>query len=80
MGARQNLAISLTPDVLRKAKVLAARRNTSVTRLLSDLVQQLAGEEERYEAARRTALGYLETGFFPMGGQVTAAREEWHER
>ncbi|MFU8858599.1 MAG: hypothetical protein ACNA8S_16535 [Deferrisomatales bacterium] len=79
MRARQNLTIALSPETIRKAKVLAARRNTSVTGLVATLVERLVEEEERYETAQRAALSYLEDGF-PLGGQILASREQWHER
>ena len=79
MTPRQNLTLSLSPEVVRKAKVLAAHRNTSVTRLLTDLVEQLVQDDERYEAARRAAVACLEEGL-PLGGRISATREEWHER
>lgn len=79
MRSRQNLTISLDPETLRKAKILAAHRNTSVTRLVADLVSQLVADDERYEAARRKAVAYLDEGF-AMGGRITASRADWHER
>lgn len=79
MGARRNLTLALDGETIRKAKLLAAQRDTSVTRLLADLVNHLVEDEERYEACRRTALSYLERGL-SLGGSITARREEWHER
>ena len=79
MRVRQNLTVALSPETVRKAKRVAARRNTSVTRLLAELVEELVGDDERYEAARRAALAYLEQGF-PLGGGILSTREQWHER
>jgi hypothetical protein len=79
MSQKQNLTVSLDRGTIRKAKILAARRSTSVTRLLADYVEKMVAEDERYEAARKTALDYLEKGF-PMGGLIAADREDWHER
>ena len=79
MTRKQNLTVSLERETIQKAKILAARRNTSVTRLLADYVEEMVAEDERYEAARKAALDYLKKGF-PMGGQIAADREDWHER
>ncbi len=79
MTRKQNLTVSLERETIQKAKVLAARRNTSVTRLLADYVKEMVAEDERYEAARKAALDYMNKGF-PMGGQIAADREDWHER
>jgi predicted proteasome-type protease len=79
MSQKQNLTVSLERETIQKAKVLAAKRNTSVTRLLTDYVEEMVAEDERYEAARKAALDYMDKGF-PMGGQIAADREDWHER
>jgi predicted proteasome-type protease len=79
MSQKQNLTVSLEKKTIQKAKVLAAKRNTSVTRLLADYVKEMVAEDERYDAARKAALDYMNKGF-PMGGQIAADREDWHER
>ncbi len=79
MSGKQNLTVRLSAETIRKAKILAAERNTSVTQLLSDYVEQMVGEHRRFEEAKEAALAYLETGFH-LGGKVRASREELHER
>ena len=79
MREKQNLTISLDRGVLRKAKVLAAQRETSVSALVGDLIERLVGDTEAYEAARREALDLLDHGFH-LGGRVRAKREDLHER
>ena len=79
MSQKQNLTVSLEKKTIQKAKVLAAKRNTSVTKLLADYVKEMVAEDEKYEAARKVALDYMDKGF-PMGGQIVADREDWHER
>jgi len=79
MARKQNLTVSLERETIQKAKILAAKKNTSVTRLLADYVEEMVAEDERYEAARKAALDYMNKGF-PMGGQIAADREDWHER
>lgn len=75
----QNLTIRLDRRTLRKAKILAARHNTSISRLIARQIEVLVGEDDAYERAQRQALGLLEDGFH-LGGAVTATRDEWHER
>ena len=53
---KQNVTISLSKPTLRKAKVLAARRDTSISGLLAQQVEILVGEEEAYERAERQAI------------------------
>ena len=47
--ARQNVTISVTRETLRKAKILAARRETSISGLLAEQIELLVGEDEAYE-------------------------------
>jgi hypothetical protein len=77
--AKQNVTISLSRGVLKKAKILAARRETSISGLLAQEIEFLVGEEEAYERAERQALALLEKGFH-MGGVIRAGRDELHER
>jgi hypothetical protein len=76
---KQNVTISLDRQTIRKAKIMAARRDTSISGLLAQQIEMLVGEEEAYERAERQALALLETGF-RLGGVIRAKRDEWHER
>jgi hypothetical protein len=76
---RQNVTISLTRQTLQKARVLAARRATSISGLLAEQLETLIGAEEEYEHAQRQALALLDRGFH-MGGVMRATRDELHER
>ncbi|HUK74036.1 MAG TPA: DUF6364 family protein [Candidatus Bathyarchaeia archaeon] len=76
---KQNITLSLNKDVLRKAKVLAARRDTSISGLLTQQIEALVGQEEAYERARSEAMKLLEKGFH-LGGTGMISREELHER
>jgi len=78
MAARQNLTVQLDRDTIRKAKVLAARRGTSVSALVAAQIQESVRAEDAYEAARRSALELLERGFH-LGG-MRLSRDELHER
>jgi hypothetical protein len=75
---RQNITIAIEQDLLRKARVLAAERGTSVSRLLADELVRLVNESERYDRARAAALGELDAGL-QLGGKP-AARDTLHER
>ena len=76
---KQNLTVSLPLQTIRKAKILAARRGSSISGLLAEQIEILVGEEETYERARRQATALLDQGFH-LGGVIRATREEWHER
>ncbi len=76
---KQNVTVSLTRQTLRKAKILAARRGSSISGLLAEQIEVLVGEEEAYERAERQAMALLDQGFH-LGGVIRASRDEWHER
>jgi hypothetical protein len=76
---KRNLTISVSPETVRKAKMLAARRSTSISRLLADQMEILVGAEEAYARAESAALALLAEGFH-LGGRITARRDDWHER
>ena len=76
---KQNITVSLSAEVIQKARVLAARRSTSISGLLAEQLETLTGEDEAYERARRSAIALMRKGFH-LGGVITASREELHER
>jgi hypothetical protein len=76
---KQNVTVSLERQTLRKAKILAAKRGTSISGLLAEQIEVLVGDEEAYEHAERQALALLDGGFH-MGGVIRASRGELHER
>ena len=75
---KQNVTISLTRQLLKKAKILAARRETSISGLLAQEIESLVAKEDAYELAERQALALLDQGFH-LGGRI-ASRDELHER
>jgi hypothetical protein len=78
-NGKQNLTISLDRQTIRLAKILAARRSTSISGLLARQIEILVGEEEAYERAERQAMSLLDQGFH-LGGAIRASRDELHER
>jgi hypothetical protein len=75
---KQNVTLSLTRRVIRKARILAARRETSISGLLSQEIESLVASEEAYERSERQAVALLEQGFH-LGGKI-AGRDKLHER
>jgi hypothetical protein len=76
---KQNLTISLDRQTIRKAKIVAAKRSTSISGLLARQIEILVGEEEAYERAERQAASLMEQGFH-LGGAIRASRDDLHER
>lgn len=78
MTLKQNITVQLDRETIRGAKALAAKRGTSVSRLLAEQIRESLAADEQYEAARRLALELLERGFHLGGARVK--RDELHDR
>ena len=76
---KQNVTVSLSTQTIQKARILAAKRSTSISGLLEEQIEALVGQEEAYENSRRTALRLMEQGF-RLGGAPLTPRDQLHER
>lgn len=76
---KQNVTVTLSPETLQKARVLAAKRSTSISGLLAEQIEALTGDDEAYQKAKRSALALMKRGF-PLGGRIAVTRDELHER
>ena len=78
---KQNVTLSIPKDTLRKAKILAVRRNTSLSGLLSQTLEELVSKDEAYSTARSRHLDLLENSIdLGTQGKVSWKRDELHER
>ncbi len=75
---KQNITLSLDKKVLTELKVIAARRSTSVSRLLTEELAHIVERSEGYERSKRNALAALDRGYH-LGGD-RADRDALHER
>jgi hypothetical protein len=76
---KQNITLSIEKELLKKAKLMAAKKETSVTKLLTEQLAKMVSEGDQYKATKKRALAILRKGFH-LGGCVVAKREELHER
>jgi len=77
----QNVTLSLSRELLKRAKRLAADRDTSVSALMAQALAQLADHDRRYSAARRRALAALaQARSLGTRGRATWTRDQLHER
>jgi predicted transcriptional regulator len=76
---KQKITLSLDKEVIRKSKVLAAKRETSISKLLADSLMLAVEKEDFYEAAKRNGLQMLKKGFH-LGGVRSWKREDLYER
>ena len=76
---KTNITLKLDKDLLRRVRVLAAERDTSVSSLLTEQLERTVRDREQYEAAKKRALSILKKGF-DLGYKPPASRDEMHER
>ena len=76
---KRNVTISLSTQTIRKVKILAAKRATSISGLLSEEVEKLVDADDLYERAAASAIARMKRGFH-LGGGPLVSRDELHER
>ncbi len=77
----QNITLALRKETLQKVKAIAAKKRTSVSGLLANVLEDLVAQDEGYKVARRRHLRTLEAGHdLGTRGRKTWTREELHER
>lgn len=75
----RNVTISLNEEVARWVRIEAARRETSVSRLVGELLKELMSAKGSYDEARRQ---FFSVQPRPLGaeGERLPTREEIHDR
>lgn len=74
-----NITLRVDDELVREAKILAARRGVSVSRLIADELEELVRSERNYEASRRRALARLSNAV-DLGWRPPTSRDELHDR
>lgn len=81
MSTYRNVTLSLPVKVLRQLKRIAARRQTSVSKLVTLTLEELTAREDNYARARDRHLAWLKhAADLGTHGQITWPRETLHER
>ncbi len=76
---RQNLTVSLSVQTIRKAKILAAKRSTSISGLVAEQIEALVNDDDVYQRAAASAIARMKRGYH-LGGGPYASRDELHDR
>ena len=81
MTTYRNVTLSLPVQVLRQLKRIAAQRQTSVSQLVTQTLEELAARESGYAQARDRHLAWLEQApdLGTRGGKL-GSRDALHER
>jgi hypothetical protein len=81
METTQNVTLAIPKNLLRKAKILAIQKNTSLSGLLTQTLADLVSHQESYEQARQHNLEILKRGYnLGTQGHISWSREDLHER
>jgi hypothetical protein len=76
---KANITLKIDANLLREAKIMAAKEDSSISALLSQQIETLVRQRNGYEAARRRALARLQNGW-NLGWAPPFSREGLHER
>ena len=73
----KNVTITLEEEAARWARITAAERDTSVSRLVGEMLKDRMTAEKRYDTARRR---YLSRKAAPISSARYPRRDHLHER
>ena len=76
---KRNLTVQLDESVIQKARVVAAQRSVSISRLVSETIEQAAEKDTYWQVAKKAALAQLSHPFH-LGGGGLPDRETLHRR
>lgn len=76
--AKTNLTLQLDAEVIHRARIVAARRGTSVSALVAKELDELVNREDRYEASRLRAFELLDRA--KRRGGRTWRRDDLYDR
>jgi hypothetical protein len=75
----KNVTVTMTEDVARWARVEAARRGISLSRMLGEILRERMELEEAYRQ-RQAEFNAVEARQLRAPGRTLPAREELHDR
>ena len=77
---KQNITLSIPKEVLLKVKLLAVKQGTSVSGLMTRVLEDIVASEEGYRASRRRHLLTLARGIdLDTQGAIDWGREDLHD-
>ncbi|MCP9485495.1 MAG: hypothetical protein MSC30_06520 [Gaiellaceae bacterium MAG52_C11] len=78
---KRNVTLALPVDTLQRLRVLAAERGTSISRVLTETLDEILDRDSGYERARKRSLMNLERGWnLGTNGRIDWTRDDLHER
>jgi len=76
---KQNITLSIEKDLIKKGKIMAAEQDISVSQLLTNELEKIILNTEKYRVAQKSALNNLGKKL-KLGGITYSNRDELYER
>jgi len=76
---KTNITLKLDTELLQVIKVVAAKRRTSVSALLTEKLEEIGRSDEEYDKAMKHSIALMNEGW-KLGWKKPKSRDELHER
>lgn len=76
----RNITLALPRDLVRRVKVIAAQRDTSISALMRGLLEDLVRREDDYDRVWSREVELMREGLDMRVGEITWTRDEVHDR
>jgi hypothetical protein len=78
---KQNITLSLPKEILKKGKVLAARKGISLNELVRELLQAKTEDDGEYQASAERQIKQMKEGIqLGTKGKIAWKRDQLHQR
>jgi polyhydroxyalkanoate synthesis regulator phasin len=78
---KQNITLSLPKEILKKGKMLAAKKGTSFNELVRELLQMTAENEEEYRTSADRQIKRMKEGIqLGTKGKISWQRDKLYQR
>lgn len=78
--ATKNITLTMPEELVRRARIMAAERGTSVSVLVAELLQQHVGDVDEYDTMWAAEEAAMASGIGMRIGDITWSRDELHDR
>ena len=78
---KQNITLSIRKDVLQKVKIIAVKRSSSVSAMMTNLLEDIVALDEGYQTASQKHIRLLQQEVdLGTNGSMDWSRDELHAR
>ena len=76
----RNITLTLPAELVRRAKIIAATRDTSVSGLVAEYLERMTQEDDDYDDMWQEERRLMTAGLPMRIGEITWVRDDVHER